>query len=90
MDISIERVAEIVATATPESIRDTINASNIRPSQHYPKSFRFTAKFLSLGFLENLKNTKEIKDVFYHPSAPPPGLGMDGIASRYRIYLIFH
>jgi hypothetical protein len=31
-----------------------------------------------------------VANVFFNPSIPPPGTGMDGISLRYKIYVEYH
>ena len=49
--------------------------------------YRFTLKLISLDFLSKLAKDKRVKNVFFSPSTPPPGAGMDSISMRYKIYI---
>ena len=33
---------------------------------------------------------KRIKNVYFNPSVPPPGSGVDGISMRYKIYIEYY
>ena len=52
--------------------------------------YRFTTNSVSLGSLIKLMDHKRVKDVWWHPSAAPPGAAIDAIAMRYRIYVKYH
>lgn len=52
-------------------------------------TFRFTIDFASLDFFINLMEDDRIKDVFFNPSAPPPGGSIDGISLRYKVYVTY-
>ena len=90
MKNDLEIVKEIVANATPDHLLDTMQVGNFRKTRQFEKGYRFTLRILSVAFLENIIKSEIVKDVFFHPSAPPPGTGMDGIASRYRVYVLLN
>ena len=52
--------------------------------------FRFTVKLVSLDFLGKMASDKRVKNVFYSPSTPPPGAGIDSISMRYKIYVEYY
>tara|TARA_B100000085_G_scaffold283356_1_gene313849 strand:- start:16200 stop:16514 length:315 start_codon:yes stop_codon:yes gene_type:complete len=53
-------------------------------------TFRFTLMALNFEFIQSLEKDPMVKKVYWHPSAPPPGGGMDGISMRYRVYVKYH
>ena len=68
-----------------------INWSNHRPAPRISEdTYRFTAEIMSLEVLIGMLEHKKVKNVFWHPSAAPPGAGIDGIALRYRIYVQYN
>ena len=50
-------------------------------------TYRFTVSLISLDFLISLMEEEKVKNVYFNPSAPPPGTGIDGISLRYKIYV---
>ncbi len=58
--------------------------------QDRDNTYRFTCKMMSLKLLSNLSKDKRIKNVFFSPSQPPPGGGLDGISMRYKIYVEYY
>jgi|TARA_E500000318_G_C3507347_1_gene190872 hypothetical protein len=53
-------------------------------------TFRFTINVISFDFIINLMEDEAVKNIYFHPSAPPPGKGLDGISMRYRVYVEYH
>ena len=45
---------------------------------------------ISLEMLINIMENEYVKNVYFTPSAPAPGTGMDGISMVYRIYVKYH
>ena len=52
--------------------------------------YRFTLRLVSLDFLSKMAKDKRVRNVFFSPSTPPPGGGVDGISMRYKIYVEYH
>jgi len=52
--------------------------------------YRFTLKLLSINMLNKLSKDRRVKNVFYAPSAAPPGGAVDGISSRYKVYVEYN
>ena len=50
-------------------------------------TYRFTVSLISLDFLISLMEEEKVKNVYFNPSAPPPGTGIDGISLRYKVYV---
>jgi len=53
-------------------------------------TIRFTVNILSLDALFAIMELDEVRQVFFHPSMPPPSSHVDPIALRYRVYIEFH
>ena len=85
---NLQEVSDLVSSLIPEHLQSIIAPNNFRNTKYGKNIYRFTTRCVSMELLEKLKNSEKVKDVLFHPSAPPPGEGMDGIASRYRVYLI--
>lgn len=60
------------------------------PLQERKNVYRFTAKLVSLDFLLKMSQDKRVKNVFFSPSTPPPGQGVDSISMRYKIYVEYY
>ena len=43
---------------------------------------------ISLDFIISLMEEEEVKNVYFNPSVPPPGSGIDRISLRYKICTI--
>lgn len=52
-----------------------------------PNTYRFTVDLISLDFLISIMEDEQVKNVYFNPSAPPPGSGIDGISWRYKVYV---
>jgi hypothetical protein len=52
--------------------------------------YRFTVNIMSLDLLISLMEHEKVKNVFFTPSAPGPGQGMDGISMNYKVYVQYH
>ena len=48
--------------------------------------FCFNSRIMSIELIDFFKNNEILEDVFFHPSAPPPGRGADSISYRYTIH----
>ena len=48
--------------------------------------FCFNTRLMSTELMEFFTNNEILEDVFFHPSAPPPGRGADSISYRYTIH----
>lgn len=63
---------------------------NHRKHPLMPNTYRFTVSLISLDFLISLMEDEQVKNVFFNPSVPPPGTGIDGISLRYKIYIQYY
>jgi len=52
--------------------------------------YRFTCKLLSLDLLTKLSKDKRVKNVFYAPSAAPPGGSIDSISLRFKVFIEYY
>ena len=87
-DLTLEEANEIIERHVPEE--DVfMNYRNIRKHTLMDNSFRFTVDIISLDFLISLMEDEEVINVYFNPSAPPPGTGIDGISLRYKVYVQF-
>jgi len=53
-------------------------------------TYRFTVELLSLEFLISLMEHKQVKNVFFNASFPPPGGSIDSISLRYKVYVEYY
>tara|TARA_R100000734_G_C3229358_1_gene37975 strand:- start:80 stop:361 length:282 start_codon:yes stop_codon:yes gene_type:complete len=67
----------------------SLNWNNFKENKERKNTFQVTAEKISLDALVKLLDHPKIRNVFFHPSVAPPGIGVDGIALRYRIYFEF-
>ena len=79
---SLEIITNCVGTDA-----EILNIRNHKKSSLRENTYQITINFMSLDILFSLMEIEEIKNVFFHPSAPPPGGHIDGIAQRYRLYV---
>lgn len=75
-----------------EDYKDIVDFKNHKKQQIGERSnvYRFTLKLVSLDFLSKMAKDKRVKNVFFSPSTPPPGGGVDGISMRYKIYVEYY
>ena len=64
-----------------------LNFKNHKKYNQLHNTFRFTVDLVSLDFLVALMEEELVENVFFNPSAPPPGGALDGISMRYKIYV---
>ena len=69
---------------------EILNFKNHRKHNLKKNTFRFTTDLISLDLLISLRDDKRIKNVYFNPSVPPPGSGVDGISMRYKIYIEYY
>jgi hypothetical protein len=60
---------------------------NHRKHDLLENTFRFTVDLISLDFLISLMEEPQVVNVYFNPSAPPPGSSIDGISWRYKVYV---
>tara|TARA_A100001015_G_scaffold305993_1_gene399585 strand:+ start:287 stop:571 length:285 start_codon:yes stop_codon:yes gene_type:complete len=88
-DLTKEESNEIILELIGEEY-NFLNFKNHRKHKISENTFRFTVDFISLDFLLKAMEHDKIKNVFFNPSAPPPGGSVDGISLRYKIYLSYY
>ena len=81
-EMSLQIISECVGDDA-----EFLNLRNHKKSSLKENMFQATINFMSLDILFSLMERDEVRNVFFHPSAPPPGGHIDGIAQRYRIYV---
>jgi hypothetical protein len=52
--------------------------------------YRFTINIMSLDLLISIMEHDQVKNVFFTPSSPPTGAGMDSISMIYKVYVKYH
>tara|TARA_Y100000310_G_scaffold277369_1_gene295075 strand:- start:466 stop:741 length:276 start_codon:yes stop_codon:yes gene_type:complete len=70
--------------------REFLGLKNHKKSKLKKNTYQLTLNLMSIDVLFSLMEKDEIKNVFFHPSSPPPGTHIDSIASRYRIYIEYY
>ena len=81
-----ESIAIIEAVADKD--RGVININNHRKTKLLrSNTFRFTVDIISLDLLISLMEHKQVKNVYFNPSHPPPGGSVDSISLRYKVYV---
>ena len=89
-DLTEEEAKTIIATTASKDV-DIINIKNHRKVKLLrSNTFRFTVDLLSLDFLISLMENKQVKNVYFNPSIPPPGGSTDSISLRYKVYVEYH
>ena len=87
---------ELTAAESLEIIKRNIEDDPVLEFKNHRKhnlmrnTFRFTVALISLDFLISLMEEEEVMNVYFNPSAPPPGTGIDGISLRYKVYVRYH
>ncbi len=64
-----------------------LNFKNHKKYEPIYNTFRFTVDLVSLDFLIALMEEELVSNVYFNPSAPPPGGSLDGISMRYKVYV---
>jgi len=67
-----------------------LNLKNHKKSAIRANTYQATINLMSIDILFALMEREVVKNVFFHPSAPPPGTHADGIAQRYRLYVEYY
>ena len=67
-----------------------INWDNHKKLEQKEDTYRITMNVISLSPIIKLMDHKRVKNVWWHPSAAPPGTAIDAIALRYRLYVQYH
>jgi len=85
-DLTAEESIAIIRKHIPE--QDTfLEFKNHRKHGVLDNTYRFTITLISLEFMISLMEEPQVKNVYFNPSAPPPGGSLDGISLRYKVYV---
>jgi len=88
--ITNEESLEIIKKHISEEDSMIMELKNHRVHNLMKNCYRFTVSIVSLDFLISLMEHKRVKNVFFNPSIPPPGSGIDGVSLRYKIYVQYY
>jgi len=85
-DLTVDESLEIIRKHIPE--KDSfLEFKNHRKHGVLENTYRFTITLISLEFMISLMEEPQVKNVYFNPSAPPPGGSLDGISLRYKVYV---
>ena len=85
-DLTAEESLEILQKHISEKDK-ILGFKNHRSHNLLPNTYRFTVDLISLDFLISIMEDEHVENVYFNPSAPPPGSGIDGISWRYKVYV---
>tara|TARA_B100001248_G_C27344190_1_gene437847 strand:+ start:192 stop:476 length:285 start_codon:yes stop_codon:yes gene_type:complete len=88
--ITQEESLEIITRNISEDEMKIMDLKNHRSHKLLKNTFRFTVSIISLDFLISLMEEEQVMNVYFNPSAPPPGTGIDGISLRYKVYVQYY
>jgi hypothetical protein len=88
-DLTLKESLELIREHIPEE-DSFLNLKNHRKHNLLENTFRFTVDLISLDFLISLMEEECVQNVYFNPSVPPPGTGIDGISLRYKIYVQYY
>ena len=69
---------------------EILNFKNHKKHNIRKNVFRFTVDMISLELIISLMEDENIKNVYWNPSVPPPGAGVDGVSLRYKVYVEYN
>ena len=87
---TVQESLDILTKYIEKEENDILNFKNHRKHNIRPNVFRFTIDLISLEFIISLMEDEAVKNVYWNPSAPPPGTGIDGVSLRYKVYVEYH
>ena len=87
---TVQQSLDILTKYIEKEENDILNFKNHRKHNIRPNTFRFTIDLISLEFIISLMEDDAVKNVYWNPSAPPPGTGIDGVSLRYKVYVEYH
>ena len=88
-DLTLDESLELIRRHIPEE--DTfLKFKNHKKHPILDNTYRFTVDLISLDFLISLMEEENVANVYFNPSVPPPGTGIDGISLRYKIYVQYY
>ena len=82
-DLTEEESIEIIRRHVPEE-------DAFLEFKNHRKHNVFTITLISLEFMISLMEEPQVKNVYFNPSAPPPGGSLDGISLRYKVYVEYY
>ena len=88
-DLTEEESFEIIRRHVPEEDA-FLEFKNHRKHNVLRNTYRFTITLISLEFMISLMEEPQVKNVYFNPSAPPPGGSLDGISLRYKVYVEYY
>ena len=87
---TVQQSLDILTKYIEKEENDILNFKNHRKHNIRPNTFRFTIDLISLEFIISLMEDDAVKNVYWNPSAPPPGTGIDGVSLRYKVYVEYN
>jgi hypothetical protein len=87
---TVAQSLKVLETYVKREENSIMNFKNHRKHDLKKNTFRFTVEIISLEFLISLMEDKDIKNVYFNPSIPPPGGSIDGISMRYKVYVEYY
>lgn len=85
-----EESLQIISKYLQREGDEILNFKNHRKHNVRKNFFRFTVDMISLELIISLMEDEKIKNVYWNPSVPPPGAGVDGVSLRYKVYVEYH
>ena len=89
-EITPQESIKLITSHISEQESKIMDFKNHRKHKLLENTYRFTVSLISLDFLISLMEEPRVSNVYFNPSAPPPGTGVDGISLRYKIYVQYH
>ncbi len=87
-DVTLEESRAVISKHLKNS-PEIAELKNHKKFNKMENTYRFTLEIISIKFLNSLLRDRNVDDVFFSPSAPPPGLGFDGTSLRYKVYVVY-
>ena len=89
-ELSASESLEIINFYLEETNEFLVGFGNHRKFRNAFNTFRFTVKVISFDFIISLMEDEAVRNVYFSPSSPPPGGGIDSISMRYKVYVEYH
>ena len=58
--------------------------------EEFQNVYRFTINIMSLDLLISIMEHEAVQNVYFTPSSPATGQGMDSISMIYKVYVKYH
>jgi len=81
---------EVLRTHMESINQYLVGFSNHKKFRKAVNTYRFTVRVISFDFIISLMEDDAVKNVYFAPSSPPPGGGIDSISMRYKVYVEYH